>query len=357
MRVIINGRFLDKPTTGVERYAREIARVIDGLVEVGDPQVQGVDFVIARPRSGAPRFASAIPEVEVGPGQGVLWEQVALPRFAGRDVVINLCNMAPLAARSQVTCVHDAHPWLMPENFSRAFRTWYDLMIPRVIRRSARWTTVSKYSGRMLQELGIAVRAPDAVTYNAADNFDRIEPEPVALPDDVRKSYVLCLGSQSANKNIGLIVGIADELAKQGISVVVAGGGASRIFGEQGAYGGKVVDLGRVSDGELKTLYAGALAFLFPSFYEGFGVPPVEAMQMGCPVIVSDTSALPEVVGDGALLADPRDGAKWLESILRIRDEEGLRSELVRKGYERAACYSWEGSARTMVALAREAAR
>lgn len=357
MRVVINGRFLDKATTGVERYAREIVRAIDGLVAADDPQVRGMRFVVARPPSTAGAFTSAISEVRAGPGQGVLWEQTALPRIAGRAAILNLCNMAPLLARAQVTCVHDAHPWLMPENFSAAFRRWYDLMIPLVIRRSARWTTVSEFSAQKLQDLDIARRPPDAITYNAADNFNAIAAEGLdGLPDAVRGRFVLCLGSQSANKNIGLIARIAGELRSHGIGVVVAGGGISSIFGTREGYGGDVVDLGRVTDGQLKALYARALAFVFPSFFEGFGVPAIEAMQMSCPAIVSNTSALPEVVGDAAILADPNDGAQWLDAILRIRDEPGLRENLVRKGHERAARYSWERSARTMVSLLKDAA-
>ncbi|WP_395330833.1 glycosyltransferase family 1 protein [Novosphingobium sp. BL-8H] len=357
MRVVINGRFLDKATTGVERYAREIVRAIDGLVAANDPQVRGMDFVVARPPSGAAAFTSAIAEVRAGPSRGVVWEQTTLPRIAGRAAILNLCNMAPLLGRAQVTCVHDAHPWLMPENFSAAFRRWYDVMIPLVLRRSARWTTVSEFSAQKLQDLNIARRPPDAITYNAADNFATIAPESLdGLPDAVRGPFVLCLGSQSANKNIGLIAGLADELRAHGIAVVVAGGGISSIFGARHGYGSGVIDLGRVSDGQLKALYAQALAFVFPSFFEGFGVPAVEAMQMACPAIVSNTSALPEVVGDAAILADPTDARQWLEAILRIRDEPGLREELVRKGHERAARYSWERSARTMVALLKDAA-
>lgn len=354
MRVLINGRFLDKPITGVERFGREVTRALGALKALGDPQLSGLDLLIVRPRSEAPAFTPLIPEVRVGESSGQVWEQWHLPRAArGDDVILNLCNMAPFAFRRNITCVHDAHPWLIPQNFSWQFRKWYDLAIPQIIRTSARWTTVSHYSADTLVKLGIADRAPDAITYNAADNFGPDDAAPAPLPEGVRAPYVLCLGSRSANKNIGMIAGIAPRLAECGIGVVVAGGGNAKVFGGGQGFEDGVVNLGRVSDETLVSLYRHATAFLFPSLYEGFGVPAIEAMKFGCPVIASDSSALPEVLGDAAILLPPHAPDRWLEAILSVHGDPARRAALIDKGHERVTRYSWAGSALAFAALAR----
>lgn len=361
MRVLINGRFLDKPVTGVERFGREVTRALGMLKAAGDARLDGLDLLIVRPQSNSPALTPLIPELRVGESGGQLWEQWHLPRSAqGCDVILNLCNMAPFASRRNITCVHDAHPWLIPQNFSWQFRKWYDLVIPRIIATSARWTTVSRFSADKLVELGIANRAPDAITYNAADNFgsDVATGTGRPLPEGVRSPYVLCLGSRSANKNIGMIAGIAPRLAERGICVVVAGGGNTKVFG-----GGEqriednVVNLGFVSDETLVALYCQASAFLFPSLYEGFGVPAIEAMKFGCPVIASDSSALPEVLGDAAILLPPHAPDRWLDSILTIHDDPVRRAKLVGKGHERVKQYSWKGSALAFAALAQDMMR
>jgi len=353
MRVLINGRFLDKPVTGVERFGREITRAIAGLVERGDPAVRGMEFTVVRPVSDAAPFHTALPEARHGTSKGQLWEQVHLPRVAKGDIILNLCNMAPFAARRNIVCVHDAHPWLIPQNFSWSFRRWYGIAIPQIIRRSAHWTTVSHYSAVKLVELGIANRMPDAVTYNAGDNFGEDDAE---LPAAVRTPYVLCLGSRSANKNIGMIAAIAPQLKAQGIHVVVAGGGNAKVFGGRQEAEPDVINLGRVSDAELVALYRHARAFLFPSLFEGFGVPGIEAMKFGCPVIASNTSALPEVLGDAAILLDPHDSEAWTQAILSVHGDEALRADMAAKGEAQAARYSWTQSALKFLALAKDVA-
>jgi glycosyltransferase involved in cell wall biosynthesis len=358
LRIVVNGRFLDRKITGVERFAREVLCQIEALVSAGDSAVAGIDFVIARPVADTPIDSTVIPEVRFGPFGGQAWEQFTLPRFARGDVIINLCNLAPLASMRNVVCVHDAHPWLIPQNFSWAFRKWYDFAIPQTIRRAARWVTVSEYSGRMLQELRIANRPPDAITYNAADTFQPASSQSSLVSDRLTGPYVLCLGSQSANKNISLIAGIAPQLRERGISVAIAGGDNSKIFGGGGSINqDNVILLGRVSDQELADLYANALAFLFPSLYEGFGIPAIEAMRSSCPVIASNTSALPEVLGDAAVLLDPHAPNAWLAAIKRIRDDATYRDDLIHRGKARAESFSWERSARTFVRLAREVSR
>ena len=357
--IVINGRFLSKPITGVERYAHEMTRAIGELVCNGAPEADGLDIVIARPQIEDPLpFSSNLEQVFVGSGPGQVWEQVTLPRFAKDAIVLNFCNVSPLFHANSITCVHDAHPWLIPENFSWKFRKWYDIIVPLSIRRSKRWTTVSRYSGEQLVKLNIAHRPPDAITYNASDTFKQsARPElaqSVIAKFGLQKDYVLCLGSSSKNKNIALINGIAGQLLDMGISVIVAGGSKSSVFGEEGHQANNVTQVGRVTDDELKVLYANALAFVFPSFFEGFGVPPIEAMSQNCPVIASNSSALPEVLGSAAILASPEDPQAWLAAISQLKNTPELRAELIGKGRQKVGEYGWAKSAAKVLGLAQE---
>lgn len=359
MRVVINGRFLDRPITGTERFAREVVRGIAQLIDEQHQSVSGMTIEIARPPSDNPPFLPGIAEHRFGRRRGQWWEQVDLPRHARGAVILNLCNMAPLAHGRNVVCVLDAHPWLIPENFSWKFRRWYDLMIPRVIARSRRWTTISNYCAQQLCDLRIARRPPDRITYCAADNLEEVaatdQPSTASamLPS---QPYVLSLGSRSKNKNIDLVIAMADRLAPFGIRTVVAGGSASRVFGAQGIAAPAVVETGRISDDDLVALYRNALAFVFPSFFEGFGIPPIEAMKLDCPVVASNTSAMPEVLGDAAILLDPTSVDAWVDAVRRIHDDDLHRNTLIGKGREHADRYHWRDASLAFVELAREVA-
>lgn len=360
-RLLINGRFADRPITGVERYGHEIVRAIDQLAAEGHPSTQGWAIEFVRPTSGAEAYPlQAIAERRLGPLSGHAWEQFALPNAMTRDaVLINLCNFSPLVSARAITCVHDAHVWLTPENFSRPFRYFYKVMLPLVIGRSAKWTTITRYSAEQLARFGAARRAPDAIAGNGAEHVARMKDDPIqmdvtALPE----AFVLALGSRSVNKNFALVERIAPRLAELGLSVVVAGGGNASVFGSGGSIegAGSVVALGRVSDGDLALLYGRARAFLFPSYFEGFGVPPIEAMALGCPVVASNTSALPEVLEDAAILCDPDADDDWVEAVRRLSLDPVAREDFKARGLARAARHSWRRSALDYLELAREVA-
>lgn len=353
-RVVINGRFTASPMTGVQRYAHEIVGAMDTLREEDHPSTRGLDLVLALPPGGAaPARLRTIPSRRVGRLNGYLWEQVDLARFARRDVVLGLGNFGPLASPRAITTVHDAHVWLMPESFSRGFRLAYRALLPLVIRRSRHWTTVSRYSEGALRGYRVADRAASAITPNGHEHARAWDAARSTLDTSRLPSrFVLALGNRTPNKNLALVHALAPDLARHGIGVVLAGGSNPRVFGADGdAAPTGVVELGRVSDDDIALLMGRALACLFPSFHEAFGLPPVEAMVHGCPVIASDRSALPEVLGEAALLRDPDDRAAWLDAILTVHRDPTLRARLIERGRERAALYSWRRSALALLDL------
>lgn len=354
--IAINGRFLDTAMTGVQRYAWEIVRALDRLIEAGDPSVRGLTISLLRPESDValPGPLTHIRQRQHGRRGGHYWEQVTLPRMAAGARLLNLCNLGPLAYRDAIICVHDAHIWLVPENYSFAFRTYYKIMLPLLLRTSRKWTTVSHYSEEQLRYFGVANRPADGVIGNAVGEIGHLTPRKPVRPDiRIPDRFVFALGSVAKNKNIALLERIAPRLADSGIAVVTAGGSNTAIFRDDGEDVTNVTRLGRVDDAELAWLYRHALCFAFPSFYEGFGIPPLEAMACSCPVVSSNTSALPEVLGKAPLWADPRDPDRWCAAIIEIANDPGLRETLAGEGLQHAGRWSWEESARAYAELAR----
>jgi glycosyltransferase involved in cell wall biosynthesis len=158
--------------------------------------------------------------------------------------------------------------------------------------------------------------------------------------------YVLCVGNQSPNKNIALAIDAFAAAAPEGVRLVVAGGAPAALARAHTVEAPWLSTLGRVSDGELRALYESASMFLFPSLYEGFGVPPLEAMTLGCPVVSSDSSAMPEVLGDAALFfrsGDVDACAARIREVLSL-DAAG-RQRMAESGLAQAARYRWLRSA------------
>ncbi|MBS9476103.1 glycosyltransferase family 4 protein [Ancylobacter radicis] len=358
MLVSINGRFLDRPITGVERYGWEIMRALDGLVTSGHPDTRGFDFRILRPKGGAPiDFLEGIRQEFGGRGHGHAWEQLFLPFLARKGLLLNLCNFTPLLNGRSVTVVHDAHVWLIPDNFSLPFRAFYKVMLPLSIRRSARWITISRFSESELLRFRAAHRSADRIVGNSGEHILRSADTATAAGGAEEAPFVLALGSQSRNKNFALVRRIAPRLAELGICVRVVGGTNASVFSGGSAEpesGTGLVWLGRVNDEQLADLYSRAACFLFPSLFEGFGIPPLEAMMLGCPVVASNRTALPEVLGESAVLLDPHADDAWVEAVAEIVRDPVKRQALVAAGHEQATRYSWTQSALGILASLKE---
>lgn len=344
--LVLNGRFLSQAVTGVQRVAQEVMRAADVLAAEG---AWPATRLLAPPGTALPACTS-LHAATTGRLSGQAWEQIDLPRALRGDWLLSLGNTAPLAARGRQTVViHDAGAFDTPESYSVAFRSWYRTLHRALARMDARIVTVSSFSrGRLAERLNLDP-ARIAVMPEGAEHILRAAADFSVLARNSLETggYVLAVGTGAAHKNLAALGAASAMLAARGLVLAVAGRADPAVFRGAGGAAGAVA-LGRVSDAELRALYEHAAALLFPSRYEGFGLPPIEAMACGCPVVAGRAGAVPETVGDAALLFDPDTPASLVENLTRLLDEPGLATGLRARGQARAARYTWRAAAEAL---------
>jgi glycosyltransferase involved in cell wall biosynthesis len=285
---------------------------------------------------------------------GYVWEQVELPLRARRPI-LSLCNVGPLAQAEQVLCMHDANVFNCPDSYSRDFRLFYRVFLPRLARRAARLTTVSHAARTQIAQAFLLAEKDIVVLPNGHEHVLDWRPERSLLHDSVGnlRPFVLIIGSAALHKNIGLVLGLAEALESEGLDIVVAGGNAPIFANAPQGRAANVRFLGRVSDDDLAYLYRRALCLTFPSRFEGFGLPLLEAMTLGCPVVAAPIASSVEVCGDSALFAALDQPDQWLSTIKRIAHSRELRAEMAALGRNRAKTFSWRDSAQGYLDLAK----
>lgn len=354
--VFINARFLTQPVTGVQRYARELVRAMDRCIGRG-----GVDatlsFTLLAPKGAKPLHLNHIPLKEVGTLKGHFWEQLELPRFTRGGFLLNLCNTAPTGKMLQLVTIHDAGVYRVPHAYSRGFRTFYKTLLPIVSRTATKILTVSEFSKQELIRYCHVLEDKITVTYLGKEHIfsKRADVSIFAKHGFGDKPFLLAVSSMSPNKNFMGIVRALERLEKTHFDVVIAGGTNPAVFSQRTSpFPSSVKHLGYVSEGELRALYEGATGFVHPAFYEGFGLPPLEAMACGCPAIVSGAASLPEVCGDAALYCDPHAPQDIADKIQQLMGNEALRHDLRRRGLERANNFTWDKCAVKTLAVVKE---
>lgn len=349
----VNGRFMAQAMTGVQRYAHNVVAALDESLAAA-----GQRAVLVAPQDTDTPALQALDTIRGGRLKGHAWEQIELPRLWGGRL-LNLCNTAPAMKGDQIVCIHDANVFTAPESYSRGFRAAYTTLQPLLARRSARIATVSHASARQLAR-HLPLRAAEiAVLPNGHEHALAWDPAKadraralLAAPEVTERPFVLALGSQARHKNLALLATIAPALAELGVDIIVVGGGSGIFAPEERAQAANLKLPGRVSDDDLAFLLERALCLAFPSWTEGFGLPIVEAMARGCPVVSSNCASMPEVCGDAALLASPADPEAWVEHVRTLLGSAALRQELSGRGRERLPLFSWRSSAEGYLELA-----
>jgi glycosyltransferase involved in cell wall biosynthesis len=353
---LVNAKFLTQTLTGVQRYALELTEALDNLIDQGKvDDTFGLRLVGPR---GVQRHGLAlkhIPITLVGRLRGELWTQVELSNHAKGKLLWSPGNTGPIYHDKHVVTIHDASVLDHPEWFSRTFAMWYRFLLPRLARHAAHILTVSEFSRRRLSET--LDLDPERISVVPRPISWRFRPVESATIEQVLKrltlphNYVLSLGTLEPRKNITRLLDawsllLARKAVPEDVHLVVIGGKNS-LFQDFSltTLPDKVSFIGYVSDEDLPALYAGALALAYPSLYEGFGSPPLEAMACGTPVVTSHSTAIPEVVGNAALLVDPLDVESIAHGVELSLGNSSFRETLRRAGLERAKLFTWDNSA------------
>lgn len=340
--LLVNGRFLTRAPTGVDRFALQL------MAAVARRQTRRVRVAVPRgTRLLDPAFGDAHLVGATGTRQGQGWEQFDLPSAADSDALINLCNTAPIARARQMVVIHDLGTVANAANYGLVFRNWYRLMHATIMRRARVVATVSKFSAdELTRHYGKRARGLEVIPESGEHILDQPADDAVIDRLGLRdRRYVLAVGSLSHNKNFKAVIAAVRLIADPDLLVVAVGGGDSRVFAGASLADPGLRPTGRVSDGELRALYEHAACFAFPSYYEGFGLPPLEAMACGCPVIVSDRASLPEVCGDAALYCKAEDPATLASAIKGLLSSPGQQQELRASGRARSKSFSWNQAA------------
>jgi glycosyltransferase involved in cell wall biosynthesis len=338
----------------VQRYAAEIVKAMDRLLASGKapPQLMDAEWqILAPPNAQTLSGLRRINVKQVGSLQGHAWDQIDLARAAAGTRLVSLANSGPVLHRDHLVVIHDAQVFRRSDFFS-----WRYLALHRtlghLLARTATIATVSAFSRNELADVLSLDPASIPVVPNSAEHFATVEPD-FSIIEKLHLAphqFFLFVGSMTKNKNVDTAIRAAERLGRADYPLVVVGGDNSKVFGGGAtATSSGVIIAGRLKDEEIAALFSRAAAFVFPSLYEGFGVPPLEAMFFACPVIASSAAAVRETCDDAAVYFDPL-SAEELSARMRERIALGRISPAEQeKQRQRLATYSWANSAAAML--------
>lgn len=318
--IVVNGRFLSRRVTGVERHGREILRCIGDRSRLEMTRQNGL--------------------------LGHVWEQFILPGRLNRESMLwSPANTGPLWVRQQALTIHDLSALENPRWFQKSFATWYSLLIPILVRRARVLFAPSEYvRQKLIKRFG---RQDVVVTPNGVD-LSIFQPGARQEQSKLPACYILFLGTLEPRKNPKALLQVWNEIQEDFPDVwLVIAGTHSVVHRTEHlpARVERVVYLGYVEESALPGLYANALLFVMPSLDEGFGLPALEAMACGTPVLVSNGGALPEVVREAGMVFDLSDSTALSRSMRHCLQDPKLRRILKEKGLARARDFSWQSTA------------
>jgi glycosyltransferase involved in cell wall biosynthesis len=342
-KIYINGKFFCQQITGTQRYARELLNQLDELLAAEDDPKIAVEILVPKDARSIPHY-KLLAVRTVGTMKGTKWEQLELPWYCRGQVLVTLSGGAPILHLRNVITIHDAAVFAAPRGYSLLYRLWYRYLYRSMAKKARHIFTVSNFSKSEIVKWCGADPEKMSVTYPGSEHFSRLAADASTLRRlGVTGKYVLAAGSMNPNKNFRRVVEAMIRIDAKDVGIVIAGGRDSKVFRQGTALPDRVRVLGYVNDAELKALYENAACFVFASLYEGFGLPPLEAISCGCPVVLSRVASLPEVFEGAADFCDPFRPDDIAAAIQRaLKTQPGTAEEL-----KALACkFSWEKCAR-----------
>lgn len=325
--LVFDARALTHKTyTGVENYAKNILENLKDKLDIN----------IAKPKVSHKYLAH-------------IWTHFVLP-FKSGEVLFCPTNIAPLfvpKSKKLVVTIHDVAFITHPNSFSKFFKVYYKLLMPSIVKRADKIITVSKYSKKEIEKYYPNAKGKIEVIYlGFGANFKEMN-------KIKKKNQLLYVGSMNERKNFIGVLKAFNLLDQKGYKLLMIGNffgnfnldEESRLLVDKAKQNPNIELLSSIDNNELAKIYNESKLFLFPSFYEGFGLPVLEAMTCGTPLICSDSSSLPEVGGDAVVYCDPYSIEDIKEKIEMVLGDEVLQKQMIEKGLERANMFSWEKSA------------
>lgn len=316
--IAINGQFTARRMTGQERFAYEIITELDKICKKGE-----FELIVPQDAKDIPKLAN-IPIIKYGKAKGSLWEQTFFAWYTilHKRISLNLCSIMPLL-KPGIICIHDLSYKVNPQYFTTPYakisQWWHKLQYYFAWKFSPIIFTVSEYSKQQMIEIYHVNPNKIVVIGNGWEHFNRIKEDETLKkrkPELFTKPYFFSLGSLAPNKNIQWILKVAQRHWQY--NFFIAGKADLKAYGEdyKECDYPNVKFLGYISDGEIKYLMRHCKAFIFPSFFEGFGIPPLEALSVGAKVILAKSSCLPEIFGNSGYYINPNNTNVDLDEIL-----------------------------------------
>ncbi len=364
LRIGIDAHAVGERKTGNERFIANVARELRGICDHELILYFTDEAAAGAWQTGAwhtgERHTDGRTEVRVlRPSSPFLRIPFSMPAAARRDRLDVLLVQYSASARIRcpvVTVVHDVSFAVHPESFTALERLWMPRTIPATMRRAAAVVTVSSFSR---DEIRRVYGIPEARIVVAPNGVDPVFERPAPASGQWEPPYLLWVGNIEPRKNLGTVVRAFEILMRRHpetadrllvVGTELRGGGDSvRREAAELERSGRIAFLGRIDDVELAGLLQRAIALVYPSVYEGFGLPVVEAMACGIPVLASDIPVMREVAGEAAALLPARDAEAWAEAMLEISTDGARRAHMSALGRERAASFTWRRTAEAVL--------
>ena len=344
--IYINARFLTQKLSGVQRYAFELSKELY--------LYNNYNFILLIPSKAIVRkdYNFSFNIKKIGNNLGHLWEQIDLPFYLNKKkkpLLISFTNSAPIFYNNKVTTIHDLSIFENKKWFSFRYRFFYRFLFPRIISTSKKVLTDSSFSKKEIIKK-YKVNAEKISIIYCASTLNRVKKNNI----DKLENYILFVGGSSKRKNLKNLINAFIKIDDKNIKLKVVVSNNSNLGLDKINKHKNIDYLSNVTNNELVNLYSNARMLIFCSFYEGFGMPPLEAMSFKCPVIISNIPVLKEVYGYSGLYINPYDVDDIAKKINILNKDNDLRNKLIDLGLKQSKKYSWGKSASKIIDIIKE---